>query len=346
MLIQLLIVMLLILVNGVFAASEIAFLSVNKFELKQEVKKKNKKAIKIQKLVDNPSGFLATIQIGITLAGFLASAFAAEAFADELVEYFKFLSISANILKPIIVILVTLILSYFTLVLGELVPKRMAMSFPEKIAYNVVNMITVLMKVTYPFVWLLTKSTNIVAKIFGISKNAEEKVTEEEIKAMISTGTDDGTIEEGEKNLIFNVFSFNDVEASKIMTKKENVVSVDVNISNQGLMEKIKNHKYTRMPVYNKEKDNIIGVLNIKDIIVYHKKTKKMEILNIMHEALFVEDTDKADDIFKLMQKRRQGMVIVKDKEENFVGIITMEDVIEEIVGNIFDEFDESKNNL
>lgn len=346
MLIQLLIVMLLILVNGVFAASEIAFLSVNKFELKQEVKKKNKKAIKIQKLVDNPSGFLATIQIGITLAGFLASAFAAEAFADELVEYFKFLSISANILKPIIVILVTLILSYFTLVLGELVPKRMAMSFPEKIAYNVVNMITVLMKVTYPFVWLLTKSTNIVAKIFGISKNVEEKVTEEEIKAMISTGTDDGTIEEGEKNLIFNVFSFNDVEASKIMTKKENVVSVDVNISNQGLMEKIKNHKYTRMPVYNKEKDNIIGVLNIKDIIVYHKKTKKMEILNIMHEALFVEDTDKADDIFKLMQKRRQGMVIVKDKEENFVGIITMEDVIEEIVGNIFDEFDESKNSL
>lgn len=346
MLIQLIIVMLLILVNGVFAASEIAFLSVNKFELKQEVKKKNKKAIKIQKLVDNPSGFLATIQIGITLAGFLASAFAAEAFADELVEYFKFLSISVNILKPIIVILVTLILSYFTLVLGELVPKRMAMSFPEKIAYSVVNMITVLMKVTYPFVWLLTKSTNIVAKIFGISKNAEEKVTEEEIKAMISTGTDDGTIEEGEKNLIFNVFSFNDVEASKIMTKKENVVSVDVNISNQGLMEKIKNHKYTRMPVYNKEKDNIIGVLNIKDIIVYHKKTKKMEILNIMHEALFVEDTDKADDIFKLMQKRRQGMVIVKDKEENFVGIITMEDVIEEIVGNIFDEFDGSKNNL
>lgn len=346
MLIQLVIVMLLILVNGIFAASEIAFLSVNKFELKQEVKKKNKKAIKIQKLVDNPSGFLATIQIGITLAGFLASAFAAEAFADELVEYFKFLSISVNILKPIIVILVTLILSYFTLVLGELVPKRMAMSFPEKIAYNVVNMITVLMKVTYPFVWLLTKSTNIVAKIFGISKNAEEKVTEEEIKAMISTGTDDGTIEEGEKNLIFNVFSFNDVEASKIMTKKENVVSVDVNISNQGLMEKIKNHKYTRMPVYNKEKDNIIGVLNIKDIIVYHKKTKKMEILDIMHEALFVEDTDKADDIFKLMQKRRQGMVIVKDKEENFVGIITMEDVIEEIVGNIFDEFDGSKNNL
>lgn len=346
MLIQIVIVLILILVNGVFAASEIAFLSVNKFELKQEVKKKNKKAIKIQKLVDNPSGFLATIQIGITLAGFLASAFAAEAFADQLVEYFKFLNISVNILKPIIVILVTLILSYFTLVLGELVPKRMAMSFPEKIAYSVVNMITVLMKVTYPFVWLLTKSTNIVAKIFGISKNAEEKVTEEEIKAMISTGTDDGTIEEGEKNLIFNVFSFNDVEASKIMTKKENVVSVDVNISNQGLMEKIKNHKYTRMPVYNKEKENIIGVLNIKDIIVYHKKTKKMEILDIMHEALFVEDTDKADDIFKLMQKRRQGMVIVKDKEENFVGIITMEDVIEEIVGNIFDEFDESKNNL
>lgn len=343
MLIKLLVVFILILVNGVFAASEIAFLSVNKFELKQEVKKKNKKAIKIQKLVDNPSSFLATIQIGITLAGFLASAFAAEAFADELVVYFSFLKISESILKPIILVVVTLILSYFTLVLGELVPKRMAMCFPEKISYSVVNMITVLMKVTYPFVWLLTKSTNIVAKIFGISKVKEEKVTEEEIKAMIATGTDDGTIEEGEKNLIFNVFLFNDVEASKIMTKKENVVSVDVNITNKELMEKIREYKYTRMPVYNKEKDNIIGVLNIKDIIVYHKKNKKIDILDMMHEALFVEEKDKADDIFKLMQKRHQGMVIVKDEDENFVGIITMEDVIEEIVGNIFDEFDGNK---
>ncbi len=343
MFIQVIVVIILILVNGVFAASEIAFLSVNKFELKQKIKSKNKKAIKIQKLLDNPSGFLATIQIGITLAGFLASAFAAEAFADQIVLYLDFLSVSANILKPIIVILVTIILSYFTLVFGELVPKRMAMCYPEKIAYAVVNMISVLNKVTYPFVFLLTKSTNLVAKMLGIKESKEEAMTEEEIKAIISNGRDEGVIEEGEKNLIFNVFSFNDTEAYQIMTPKEKVVSIDINIEKQELMDTIRSSKYTRMPIYNKSKDNIIGILNIKDIIIYHKKYKRLNLLDIMHEAIVVNKNDKVDDIFKLLQQKHQAMVIVKDKEDNFVGIITMEDAIEEIVGNIFDEFDMSK---
>ena len=343
MFIQVIVVVILILVNGVFAASEIAFLSVNKFELKQQIKNNNKKAMKIQKLLDNPSGFLATIQIGITLAGFLASAFAAEAFADELVVYLSFLNISASILKAIVVVLVTLILSYFTLVFGELVPKRMGMAYPEKIAYSVVGMISVLNKCTYPFVFLLTKSTNIVAKIFGIKETKEDVMTEEEIKSIIATSKDEGIIEEGEKDLIFNVFSFNDTEAYQIMTPKENVVSIDVNIERKELMDIIRASKFTRMPIYNKNKDNIIGILNIKDIIVYHKKYKRLNLLEIMHEAIIVDEHDKVDDVFKLLQHRHQAMVLVKNKEGDFIGIITMEDAIEEIVGNIFDEFDEVK---
>lgn len=341
MLIQIIIVIALILVNGIFSASEIAFLSINKLELKNKVKEKNKKAIKIQKLVENPSSFLATIQIGITFAGFLASAFAAETFADELVNYFTFLNISENILKPIIVIIVTCILSYFTLVLGELVPKRIAMYSPEKVSYLVVNMIDILMKCTYPFVIILTKSTNFIVKILGIKEKKEDIITEEQIKDIIINGTDEGAIEENEKELIFNVFSFNDIEAHDIMTKKEDVISIDVDINKKELMEVIKKSKFTRMPVYNKEKNYIIGVLNIKDIIVYHKKYQRINVMEIMHEPIFVDKNDKVDDIFKVMKNKHQGMVIVKDEFSNFIGIITMEDAIEEIVGNIFDEFDE-----
>ncbi len=340
MLIQIIVVIVLILINGLFASSEIAFLSINKIELKQQIKKNNKKAKKIQRLVDNPSSFLATIQIGITLAGFLASAFAAEAFADEIVIYFQFLNIDVGILKTITVIIVTLILSYFTLVFGELVPKRIAMTYPDKIAYFMVGFITILMKVTYPFVYILTKSTNLVSKLFGCGNKKEEKITEEEIKAIILNGRDEGVVEEGEKDLIFNVFNFNDTEAQEIMTKKEDVVSISVDIDKKELMDIIKKSKYTRMPVYNKEKEFVIGILNIKDIIVYHKKYQRLNILDIMHEPIFVDKNDKADDIFRLMQQKNQAIVIVKDENSNMLGIITMEDVIEEIVGNIFDEFD------
>lgn len=341
MLMQIIIVLLLILVNGVFSASEIAFLSVNKLELKSKVKSKNKKAIKIDKLLQNPSSFLATIQIGITLAGFLASAFAADAFADKIIQYLIFLNISESILRPIIVIFVTCILSYFTLVLGELVPKRIAMAHPEKVSYFVVNMIDVLMKCTYPFVVILTKSTNLVSKILGIKDKKEDVITEEQIKEIIINGRDEGAIEEGEKNLIFNVFNFNDIEAYQIMTPKEDVISIDVEIDKKELLEVIKKSKFTRMPVYNKEKDFIIGILNIKDIIVNHKKYQRLNILEMMHEPIFVDKNDKVDDIFKLMQQKHQAMVIVKDELSKFIGIITMEDALEEIVGNIFDEFDD-----
>ena len=340
MLVQVIVLLVLILVNGLFAASEISFLSINKIELKQQIKKNNKKAIKIQNLIDNPSGFLATIQIGITLAGFLASAFAAETFADEILSKLIFLNIDVNILKTIIVIIITLILSYFTLVFGELVPKRIAMTYPDKIAYFMVNFITILMKVTYPFVFLLTKSTNVVSKLFGCGNKKEDTLTEEEIKSIILNGTDEGVVEEGEKDLIFNVFSFNDTIASQIMTPKKDVVSICIDISKEELMSVIKKSKYTRMPIYNKEKDSIIGILNIKDIILHLKKYQRLNIQDIMHEPIFVDKDDKVDDIFRLMQQKRQGIVIVKDEKDSMIGIITMEDTVEEIVGNIFDEFD------
>lgn len=346
MLIQFLILILLITLNGIFASSEIAFLSLNKVKIKKISQKKDltgKKAKKIIKLLEKPSVFLATIQIGITLAGFLASAFAADTFADKILELFSTTIISKDTLKTIIVILVTLILSYFTLVFGELVPKRIAMTKSETIAFRYVNMIYVLMKITYPFVWFLTFSTNIISKMLGIKENSKSKVTEEEIKLMIEEGKKDGTIEQNEKELIYNIFKLNDMPVKKIMTNRENMAVIDVKMNKTALLELIKNSKYTRFPVYEDKLDNIIGILNVKQIIKsYSKSDKKLNIRSLMDkDVTFVNEKEIIDDIFELMQKGHNQMFMVTNDRRKVTGLVTMEDILEEIVGNIFDEFDE-----
>lgn len=340
MVIQIIFLVLLILLNGVFAASEIAFLSVNKTKLNLDIKQGNKKAIKVKKLIDNPSSFLATIQIGITLAGFLASAFAAETFADEIVANLSNINISVSLLKTIIVIVITIILSYFTLVFGELVPKRLAMRYPEKIAYSMVGMISIIMKGTYPFVWILTKSTNCISKLLGIKENTENKITEEEIRLMIAEGRDSGAIEPQEGELIFNIFKFNDTEVEKVMTPIGKVVAIEKNISNAELKRVIKDNKYTRLPVYDNTINHIVGILNTKDIILSYVQNQKFVLKNILHKAYFVNEMDKIDDVFRNMQKSREAISIVLDENGNVTGIVTMEDALEEIVGNIFDEYD------
>lgn len=341
MFIQIIFLILLIFLNGVFAASEIAFLSVNKTKLKMDIKAGNKKAQKVQKLIDNPSRFLATIQIGITLAGFLASASAAEAFVSEIVSVIPDIGVSTSVLSTIFLIIVTIILSYFTLVFGELVPKRLAMRYPEKIAYRMVGMISVIMKITYPFVWILTNSTNLVSKVLGIKgENEENKITEEGIRLMIAEGKDSGAIEPQEGEYIFNIFNFNDTEVKSVMTPVGKVVAIEKNISNTELRRVIKDNKYTRIPVYDNTINNIIGILNTKDIILSYVKDQRFTLDRILHKAYFVNESDKIDDIFRNMQKAREAISIVIDEGGNVTGIVTMEDALEEIVGNIFDEYD------
>lgn len=340
MIIRVAVLILLILLNGVFAASEIAFLSLSKTKLTLKIKEGNKKASKVKKLVDNPSSFLATIQIGITFAGFLASAFAADTFADEIMLKIGNVAMSPSLLKSLIVILITIVLSYFTLVFGELMPKRLALRYPEKIAYFMVGPISVIMKITYPFVWILTKSTNIVSRIFGIKDSAENKITEEEIRLMIAEGKDAGAIEPQEGELIFNIFKFNDTEVSSVMTPIGKVVAIEKNINNKDLLRTIKNNKYTRLPIYDNTINHIIGILNTKDIILSYAQNKKFDLNKILHKAYFVNQTDKIDDVFRAMQKSREAISIVLDENGNVVGIVTLEDALEEIVGNIFDEYD------
>lgn len=340
---QLLVLFILILLNAYFAATEIAFISLNDAKIEKQVKEGNKKAKQIQKMLKNPSKFLATIQIGITLAGFLSSAFAAEAFADKLAPVLNsnipFLSI--EVWKSISIIIITLILSYFTLVFGELVPKRLAMKYYEKIAYATVGVIKVISIVTAPFVKLLTISTNFVSKIFGVGEEEEETVTEEEIKMMIDQGEEKGVIEETEKELINNVFDFNDIVASEIMTHRIDMYSIEINENLYELLDEIDEYKYSRIPVYEETIDNIKGILFLKDVLKLVSTKKEIKIKDILREAYFVPETKPIDEIFKELQNNKKQMAIVVDEYGGTAGLLTMEDILEELVGNIFDEYDE-----
>ncbi len=346
MFLQILILIILILLNAFFAASEIAFITLNDAKIEKQAKEGNKKAKQIEKMLKSPSKFLATIQIGITLAGFLSSAFASEAFAEKLapILHNAIPYLNLSVWKSISIIIITIILSFFTLVFGELVPKRLAMKKYEKIAFSTIGIIRGLSIITAPFVKFLTITTNGVSKIFGVGENEEDIVTEEEIKMMIDQGEEKGTIKEEEKELINNVFEFNDITVSEIMRHRKDIFAVDINISHEELIDELskEEYRYSRIPVYDETIDEIKGILYIKDVLKnINKKTFKVK--NIMNEAYFVSQNRLINEVFKELQKNKIQMAIILDEYGGTAGIITMEDILEELVGDIYDEYDEEE---
>lgn len=342
MLSQISVLLVLIFLNAFFAAAEIAFISLNDAKINKQAKEGNKKAKQIVKMLKNPSKFLATIQIGITLAGFLSSAFASDAFADKLAPVLESVfPLGIGIWKGISIVIITMILSYFTLVFGELVPKRIAMKNSEKLAFFTIGIIRGISIVTAPFVKLLTVSTNMVSKIFGVTENEEETVTEEEIRMMVDVGEEKGTIEEEEKELINNIFEFNDKTVSEVMIHRTDVFAIEVNEDVYESIDKVDEYKYSRIPVYKETIDEIVGILYIKDLLKYIKSHKKINIKHIMREPYFVSEHKKINELFKELQRNKNQMAIVVDEYGGTAGVITMEDIIEELVGNIFDEYDD-----
>lgn len=343
MLTQILVLIILILLNAYFAATEIAFISLNDAKIERDARDGNKKAKQILKMLKYPSKFLATIQIGITLAGFLSSAFASDAFADKLAPILNNLipAISLDVWRGIAIVLITIILSFFTLVFGELVPKRLAMKYYEKISYATIGVIKAISVITAPFVKLLTWATNIVSKIFGVGEQEEEIVTEEEIKMMVDQGEEKGSIEENEKELINNVFEFNDIVASEIMTHRTDMYAIEIEQDLYEILDEIDEYKYSRIPVYRDSIDNIEGILFLKDILKSVSMRKKIKIADIIREAYFVPETKPIDEIFKELQANKMQMAIVVDEYGGTAGVLTMEDILEELVGNIFDEYDD-----
>ena len=341
---QVFILVILIFFNAFFAASEIAFISLNDAKIEKRAKEGDKKAKQIEKMLKSPSKFLATIQIGITLAGFLSSAFASDTFANVLAPTFHSWMplLTVEVWKGISIIVITIILSFFTLIFGELVPKRIGMKNSEKVSYFAIGIIRAISIIAAPFVKLLTVVTNGISKIFGIGENEEEIVTEEEIKMMLDQGKEKGTIEDGEKELINNVFEFNDITASEIMTHRKDIFAVDKNIKLQDLLEEIAeiDYKYSRIPVYDETIDEIQGILYVKDILKNVNK-KNFKVKNIMKDAYYVPQNKVIDELFQEMQKNKTQMAIVVDEYGGTAGLITMEDILEELVGDIYDEYDE-----
>ncbi|MDF2987023.1 MAG: hypothetical protein K0R50_2533 [Eubacterium sp.] len=347
MITELLFLLVLIVLNAFFAASEIALISLNDNKIKLMADEGNKKAIILRKLLGEPSRFLATIQIGITLAGFLASAFASETFADRLVNFVKTMEIPIpeNVLKTTAVIIITMILSYFTLVLGELVPKRLAMKKAEAISFFVVTPLNFLSIVTSPFVKFLTVSTNFFVRLFGVDPHAEEEqVTEEEIRMMIDVGEEKGAIEESEKEMINNIFEFNNKTVSEIMTHRTDIASLPVDSSLSEVINFFNSEKYSRIPVYEDSIDNIVGVMHSKYLIQYLSEDNnkdKFNISEIIRPPYFVPASKRTDELFQELKQNKNHFAVIIDEYGGTAGIVTLEDLIEEIVGNIFDEDDE-----
>ena len=332
----------LTLVNAFFSCTEMAVVSVNKNRMGMLAEKGNKKAKLILKLLEEPTNFLSTIQVAITLSGFFASASAAINFSFVVENWLNPFNIPYT--KEISLVLVTVVLSFFTLVFGELVPKRVALQRAESIALFSVKIVYLISKIVLPFIKLLSFSTNLVLKILGVNlENIEEKVSEEEIKSLIEVGQRHGVFNETEKEMITSVLSFDNKIAREIMIPRKNVYSINIDTPLTNYLDELLEEKHSRIPVYQGDKDNIVGILYLKDFIVEARKNgfENVNISSIMKKPYFVLENKNIDVLFKEFQKRKIFMAILVDEYGSFVGIVTMEDIIEEVMGNIQDVYDE-----
>lgn len=348
---QLLLQLVLIAVNALFAATEIAVISLNETKVRRMAEGGDRKAAKMLRMVTEPTGFLSTIQICITLAGFLGSAFAADNFSDKLVNWLindcEVSGVSPSALDTISVIIITLVLSYFTLVLGELVPKRIAMKRSESIARAVSGLMIAMTAALRPIIWLLTVSTNGVLRLCGIDPedNAEE-VSEEEIIMMLDEGEEAGSIESGEKELIKNVFSLNDTTAEDVMVHRSQVAFLKRDDARTTLLNEIAESGYSRFPVYGENIDDIVGILYAKTYLTAQSKGERCEMKDFLMPPRFVHASTHINRILLDMQREHAHMAVVVDDYGGVIGIITLEDILEELVGEIWDESDEVIENI
>ncbi len=342
---QLILQLVLILLNAFFAATEIAVISLNEKKVRAKAEDGDKKAKKMLKMIEQPTRFLSTIQIGITLAGFLGSAFAADGFAtmlsDFIISSFKLSPDSARAINTVSVILITLILSYFTLVLGELVPKRVAMRHKEKLANVVCGIISFLASVLRPVIWFLTASTNGVLRLMGIDPHAkEEPVSEEDIVLMLDAGADEGSLDSEDIEYIKNVFSLDKKTAQDIMTPRRSVVFISENSTDEEIINAVMSEGYSRIPVTGEGEDDIVGIMHSRDYLLKREEAG-FKLADILQKPVFVSEKKRLDTLMREMQAAHNHMVVVVNEYGETAGIVTLEDILEEIVGEINDESDE-----
>ncbi len=341
---QIILIIVLIFLNAFFASAEIALLSFNEAKMTKSAEEGNKKSKAVLEFVKNSSKFLSTIQVGVTLAGFLSSAFAADSFADLIVKGLSGkIGIPDGAIRTVSIILITITLSFITLVFGELVPKRYAMKYSDRLARKAVKPLKFTGIIFAPFIFLLTVSVNGVLRLIGINPHeTEEDVTEEEIKFMINEGQEQGVIDENESEMINNVFDFDDKTAGEIMTHRTEVVAVETDATLREILEIASSERYSRFPVYEESLDNIVGTIHIKDLLKVSNEPD-FSVNKIMRPPCYIPESQKIDDVFKSLKESKNHMGIVLDEYGGTAGIITMEDILEEIVGNIQDEYDDEE---
>lgn len=346
-LIPILVLFLLILVNAFFAMSEIAIISLNDNKIERMAEQGDKKATQVRKLTADSSRFLSTIQIGVTLAGFLTSASASRAFVDRLaglIERIPYVgTIGESVISGFSMVVITLIISYFSLVLGELAPKRIAMQIPEKVAFRSIGILLFVAAAAKPFVKILSLSTNLIVRLFGFDPHASQKlVTEEEIRMLVDVGGERGVIEKGQKDMINNIFEFDDIDVGDIMTHRTNIYAVELDDSIDDVIKIAIEKGYSRIPVYDGAPDNIVGIVYVKDLLKYigSGMPKEHMLGDIMRKAHYVPETKLCGELFKEMTVTHVQMAVVVDEYGGTAGLVTFEDLLEAIVGNIQDEYD------
>lgn len=344
---QIFLIIILTSLNAFFASAEMAIVSLNKNKIRMLSEEGNKKAILLEKLMEEPSKFLATIQVGITLAGFFASASAATGLSGKFGAYLSRVGVPYS--KQLALLVITIILSYFTLVFGELYPKRVALQMSEKIAMFSVRPIVTISKVTMPFIKLLSGSTNLLVRISGIKTDRlDEKVSMEEIKSLIEVGQEHGVINETEREMIESIFEFDNKVAEEVMTPRTEVFAIDINSPAREVMEELIEESYSRVPVYEEEIDNVIGILNMKDFMIEASKydPSSVDVRKLLRTPYFVPATKSIDELFKELQATKNHMAILINEYGGFEGIVTIEDLIEEVMGKIHDEYDEGEPDI
>jgi putative hemolysin len=342
---NILLLIILIGVNAFFAAVEIALISLDRLAIQEQVKAKKKNATQVLELVKNPNKFLATIQIGITFAGFLASAFAAERFASPLTQWIISLGVtlSPSVLRTAMVVLITLILSFMTLVFGELVPKRVGLAYSEKVAYVALKPLKLISFLFKPFIYLLSKTTDAVVKLLNVQVNEDDdSVGEHQIRLMIERSAQKGKIRTNERVLINNIFEFDDKTVTDIMTHRTDLVAFEDNVDLEHVMSVLEKEKLSRIPVFHDDLDTIVGVLYGRDVMfnIYGTSNEAFDIKKVMRKPYFVIESKRIDVLLKELQQQQNHLAIIVDEFGGTEGIVTLEDIIEELVGEIFDEDD------
>ena len=346
---SILLLIVLVMVNAFFAASEIAVITLNDNKIKKMAEDGNKKAQSILKLTSNSSRFLATIQVGVTLSGFLTSASASQSFASRLADALAFLPLQRSVVEGVSTVLITIILSYFSLVFGELVPKKIAIQKAEQLSFKFVGILNGTATVFKPFITFLTFSTNVVLKMFGFDPNSDEDVvTEEEILMMVDAGEEKGVIGENAKDMISNIFDFSDTTVDEIMTHRTEMSAVEDTQSIQDVVNLSIEFGYSRIPVYHEDIDTIIGIVYVKDLLRYvgSPEINDVKLTEVMRSAYFVPETKQCSELFKELTERKIQIAIIVDEYGGTEGLVTMEDLMESVFGNIQDEYDNEEEEI